>query len=236
MQERPRPVFPPNVTGYRCRRTRQADVREQTETSTDRRIAMPEGIIEWLDEHGNAKDIAHGLPVIVFARWILVVAGLVLTAWNPPSLAEFQVSIVLILGLAVGNFFLHAQLLRQRPVNAAVVYAASAADLIIVSTILIVSGNFPSTLVVFYLPALLAIAVTFSTRATLLYTVAVLATYGLVAVTKVGPELAGAVLTHVLILTAVPVCGNVYWRMERDRRMDSTEVREALSGSFADMT
>ncbi len=195
---------------------------------------MPHAITDWLERRENTEDMAHGLPVIIFARWILVVAGLGLALWNAENLVELQVSVVLILGLAVGNFFLHAQLLKREPIRAEIVYGASAADLAIISTILIVTGQFPSTPYVFYLPALLAISVTFGTRVTFVYTVAVLATYGLIAATTGGSEdgAAAAVLTHLLILAAVPVCGNIYWRMERDRRVTSTDVREALGGQI----
>ncbi len=184
-------------------------------------------------------DLAHGQSVIIAARWILVVAGLVLAIWNPGGLVELQVAIVVILGLALGNFALHTQVLGKGPSMARVVYAASVADLAAISLLIISGGGFPAAPYVFYLPALLAISVTFRTEVMALYTAAALGAYGLIAVvTASGGDLL-TVLIELLVLAAVPVCGNVYWRLERDRRSragQQTEVdpltSQAAEGSW----
>ena len=166
----------------------------------------------------STDDLAHGQVVIIAARWILVVAGLMLALWNPESLGELQVSIVLILGLAVANFALHTQVLMRRQVLTQVAYAASAADIAVISLVLIVGGGFNTIPYVFYFPALLALSVAFPTRLTAAYTVATVAIYGLVSVSTAGGSDAATVITQMLMLAGVAVCGNVYWRIERDRR------------------
>ena len=58
-------------------------------------------------------DIKAGLPVIIYARWILVIAGFGLTLWNSSNFVEAQVAILILLGLAVGNFFLQVEVNRK---------------------------------------------------------------------------------------------------------------------------
>ena len=176
----------------------------------------------------TTEDLAHGQVVIIAARWILVVAGLVLALWNPAAMGELQISIVLILGLAVANFFLHSQVLMRGPVLENVAYAASAADIAVISLVIIVAGGFGSTIYVFYFPALLALSVAFPSRVTLAFAGAAMATYGLISVaTAVGGDAATA-LTQLLMMAGVAFCGNVYWRIERNRRRDAAEKGEVL--------
>ena len=61
-------------------------------------------------------DIKAGLPVIIYARWVLVIAGFALTLWNSSDFIEAQVSILILLGLAVGNFFLQVEVNRKRAI------------------------------------------------------------------------------------------------------------------------
>ena len=63
----------------------------------------------------TADDLAHGQVVIIAARWVLVVAGLILALWDPAPIAELRFQIVFILGLAMVNFYLQAQVLMRRP-------------------------------------------------------------------------------------------------------------------------
>src|SRR5688572_20844296 len=80
-----------------------------------------------------SEDVASGQIVIISARWVLVLAGLLLTLWQPGTLAELRVHIVALLLLAVGNFYLHAQVLMRRPLPDLAVYAASVADIAVIS-------------------------------------------------------------------------------------------------------
>ena len=169
-------------------------------------------------------DLAHGATVIIAARWVLVAAGLVLALWNPGELVQLQVAIVLILAIAVSNFAFQMQLLTRGPLVARVVYAASVGDLVVISMLIVVGGGYPAAPYVFYLPALLAIGVTFRTPVAALYTGAAIIGYGLIAAASAevaaDANQAVAVLTELLMLAAVAVCGNVYWRLERQRRGD----------------
>ena len=116
----------------------------------------------------------------------------------------------------------------RRPVRAPVVLAASAADIAVISLIVIAQGGFESNLYVFYFPAILALSVAFRTEVTLAFTGAVVAVYGLIALVTFGGDPGQVLVTRLLMLAGVAVCGNAYWRIERDRRRDGVEVRQAV--------
>ena len=185
-------------------------------------------------------DIKAGLPVIIYARWVLVVAALGLTLWNSDSFVEAQVSVLIILVLAVGNFFLQVEVSRKRPVQTWIVYAASAVDIGAISGVLALTNTFPSSTFVFYMPALLALSVTFSTFNTAKYTVGALVAYALLSIAPINDMGGGTVaatdlLIHALVLVAVPFCGNVYWRLEKKRRAQEVQtdlVEQQLTDNF----
>ena len=184
----------------------------------------------------SSADLAHGQVVIIAARWILVVAGLVLALWDPAEMGELRTQIVLVLGLAVGNFYLHGQLLNKKPVLSRVVYAASAADIAVISLIMIVQGGFESNLYVFYFPALLAMSVAFRTEIAASFAGAAIATYGVISLATLGDASGVMLMTRLLMLASVAFCGNVYWRIERDRRTAAAQSRDAVrSGSHYDV-
>jgi hypothetical protein len=185
-------------------------------------------------------DIKAGLPVIIYARWILVIAGFGLTLWNSNSFVEAQISVLIILALAVGNFFLQVEINRKRAIPSWIVYGASVVDIAAISGVLALTNVFPSSTYVFYMPALLALSVTFSTANTAKYTTGALIAYALLAIAPIndaggGDEAATNLLIHGLILVSVPFCGNVYWRLERSRRVHEIEtdlVEQELTDSF----
>ena len=176
----------------------------------------------------SLEDLSHGQVVIIAARWILVGAGLMLALWNPDALGELKIQIMLILSLAVGNFFLHSRVLMGRPVSAIVAYAATAADIVVISLIVIAGGGFDSGLYVFYFPALLALSVAFRTEVTYTFAGAAIVLYGLIASASMAGGDGAILITRMLMLAAIALCGNIYWRTERDRREAATETRDQL--------
>jgi len=191
------------------------DINSMIEGAIERGKSMFQSLTEKTEMDEN---LAHGQVVIVAARWMLVVAGLMLTLWNPEAMGELQVSILLILGLAVSNFFIHARILMGRPIPTQLVYAASAADIAVISLVLIVGGGFNTIPFVFYFPALLALSVAFPRDKTALFTAATVATYGLISLATASPSEAPTVVTQMVMLVGVATCGHVYWRVEGDRR------------------
>ena len=166
------------------------------------------------------RDLAEGQRVIIAARWILVLAGLMLAVWDPAEIGELRLQIILILGLAGANFYLHAQILTRKPLLPAVALAASAADIAVISLIIIAQGG-DSTLFVFYFPALLVISVAFRPLVTLTFAGAAIAVYGMIFAGNF-PDVDGQiVVTRMLMMAGVAVCGAVYWQLEQSRRREA---------------
>jgi hypothetical protein len=164
-------------------------------------------------------DLDHGQIVIVTARWLMIGVGLVLTiAYPTAALAGLRLQVSLILLLAIANFYLHAQVIRGRPIPLWAAYGASAADLLVISLLVAAQGGFGSHRYVLYFPALLALSVAFEPAVTLVYAVATGLVYAVISLPTAEPTETAVLVSRLLMLAAVAFCGAVYWRVERDRR------------------
>lgn len=177
---------------------------------------------------GTSEDLAAGQIVIVSARWILVTAGLIFALWNPGPLNELRIEIVVILVLAVANFYLHAQLLIRRPTVDNIAYLASAGDIAVITLLIVSQGGFKSDLYIFYFPALLALSVAFPRFMTLMYTLAAVGLYFLIAIASAPLDGLQVIVARLVMLAGVAVCGTMYWGLERDRREASAEAQRSL--------
>lgn len=167
---------------------------------------------------GGSGELSQGQEVIVYARWVLVAAAMGFALWLPAPLAQLRVQAFLILLLAIGNFFLHAQVLRRRPAPDWVVYGASAADLVAITALLWIQGGYSSELYIFYFPAVLAISVAFSTEHAAVYTISAISAYAVIgALTAPVDADVLTVVVRCLMIAAVAVCGNQYQRIEGAR-------------------
>ena len=171
-----------------------------------------------LDILASREDLAAGQGVIVAARWLLVGAGLVLALIAPVSASLLRGQILLILLLAVCNFALQAQLLRRGSAIALVAYAASAADIGIITALVATNGGFSSGLYVFYFPAILALSVAFPPVVTALYTGGTLSLYLMVAAATMPGSGAQDLLIRCMVIVAIAICGVVYAGVEARRR------------------
>ncbi len=169
------------------------------------------------------EGLMDGQGILVAARWILVGAGLLLALWNPEALGELKVEIGLILILAVANFFLHVQMLREQPTQKWVAYLASGADIVAITAIVFVSGGAESGLYTFYFPALIAIAVAFPVGASLVLSAGAIGLYGLVLSTGMGGSDDPLLVVRLVMMVAVVACGVVYRNIERERRREAGE-------------
>lgn len=180
----------------------------------------------------SAEDLAHGQIVIVTARWVLVLSALLVALWSPGNIGELRIEIVAIISLAVANFYLHAQLLsrRRQTLDERVVYAASLGDLAVITAIVATQGGYASTLYVFYYPAVLAFSVAFPRAINLVYTGASIAAYAAIALATADltQQALSVIFVRVLMIAAVGAGGNLYWRIERDRREAAASTQQAL--------
>ena len=92
-----------------------------------------QNIRDWFQTDDQIEEGSqHGQILIITARWALALVGLVLTLNKPQDLFELQLSIVVILSLAVANFFLHVSVLTGRPIQRSYMYAATIGDVAVV--------------------------------------------------------------------------------------------------------
>ena len=183
-----------------------------------------------------SEDLSAGQIVIITARWVLILAGLIfaLAPPFPSDLVQLEVNVVVIIVLAMANFFLHMQVLGKRPTLDSVVYASAAVDIAVISIIILTqvaiqgpAAGFTSTIYVFYFPALLAISVAFPRSMTVLYTGATMAIYALIAVGGSGGD-SPVILARLLMMAAVAFVGARYLGIEADRRWTAAQAQQEL--------
>src|SRR5207237_10295048 len=85
-------------------------------------------------------ELARGQLIIVLARWLLVLAGLVIALWSPQRLLELQIEVGVLLLVAIANFHLHAQLVQRKPTLKLVAQAASIGDLLVITLLIALQG------------------------------------------------------------------------------------------------
>ena len=176
----------------------------------------------------RSEDLAYGQTVLVWARWILIGTGLLLSFWSPKDLLTLQIQLAAIIALAFGNFYLHVQLLRGQAALDNVVYGASLADIAVVTALVLVQGGYPSPVFIFYFAAIVGISVAFPTPITGLYTSLVVGVYGVISLATATTDEYPAVFTRLLTLTAVAVCGNLFARHEAQRREVAIRIHDEL--------
>lgn len=189
----------------------------------------------------SANEVAYGQLVLVSARWVLILVGLVLTIWDPAPVNTLRVQILIIIMMAVANFYLHAQALMKKPIDTDLIYAASAADLLVVSIFVLIDGGFRAPIFTFYFPAVMAFAVVFPTKVTAVYTTAAAGAYAFICLFSFarqvvtgldGTQNLQVLVVRIIILIAIAVCGNVFLRIERTRRTAAEKSRQEFIGNF----
>jgi hypothetical protein len=172
-------------------------------------------------DESRTDDLSNGQIVTIIARWLLIATGLVITLWSPAphDLTQVKISLFVLLGLAVGNFFLHAQLLMKRPMPSSLVYCASALDLAVVTLITAIFGGLAAPMFVFYYPALLALGLAFPRAVAITFTLATLGAYAMAAVPYRATDADLQIfIARLISLVAVAVIAQLYQHVEHDRR------------------
>ena len=176
----------------------------------------------------RSDDLVSGQTVLVWARWILIGTGLVLSFWTPADLLTLQVQLAAIIALAFGNFYLHVQLLRGHPALDNVVYGASLADICVVTALVIVQGGYASPVFIFYFAAVVGISVAFPTILTAGYTAIIVGVYGMICLATAPLDDYPAVFTRLLMIAAVALCGHLFARNESHRRSDAIRKHQEM--------
>jgi hypothetical protein len=176
-----------------------------------------------------AEDIFFGQLVIIWARWFLIFAGIILTLWTVENARDLTIGLVPIVALMLVNFYLHGRYTVEMPANQALTALASIIDLIIITVIVLIwpgAKGLDSPYFVFYYPMILAFAFVFPDRYAIPYTLVALLAYAAVCLaldfSLVRDSVALEVLVQrLIIIAAVGGLGTFYWRIQRKRRRDA---------------
>ena len=169
-----------------------------------------------------------GSSVLVLASLFLILADTKSVSLN---IMKFEIAVIL--ALAVSNFFLMSQMLTKRKMLDAVMYVMSAADLAVISLIIVAQGGFESNVYTFYFPAMLAFSVAMPTFMLYLFLGGTMSIYAFICIVdlNVGVGDLQTITLRLLMLAAVAVCGNYFARLE-SRRRNALLQREALTTSL----
>jgi hypothetical protein len=168
------------------------------------------------------SDLDNGQVVTVFARWLLIASGFVIALWGPSErdLGALKLALMILFGLAIGNFALHARVMMKHHLGSSVLYAFSAADVAAVTAITwLYGGGIDNPLFVFYYPGLLALSLVFPARVTGFFTAMLVLVYAVVALPMHATAADQQIfIARVISLAAVAVVGTLYQYIEEERR------------------
>lgn len=180
-----------------------------------------------------AEDIFFGQVVMIWARWFLIAAGVLLTLWVTTEVGTLALAIVPVVVLVGVNFYLHGRYLTERPANAVLIMVVGVVDLLVISAAVVVwdgGHGFASPFYVLYYPVLLAFAFVMPRRATLVYTGAVIVVYvaicgltEMVVPTGFLGDVAAVkdLVMRLITFAAMGGLGSYYWRIQRSRRREA---------------
>ena len=179
-------------------------------------------------------DLLHGHSVIIAARWMLVAVALMLVLYRPQSVTDLTIGVLAILGIAVINFWLNTRPLTNRPTEPSWAYLASAADISVISALMLLHGSVSGNTYAFYYPAIVGYSLVFPSTVSILLSGAML---GFVFLTGVSDGLDERVLVaRLLTLAATAFIGWRYRRVEeqrRERRAEASSVRRIYGSESA---
>ena len=174
-------------------------------------------------------DFRHGPIVVVAARWLLAVAGLLFLLYRPASTLELAAGTLGVLAIAAVNFWIHTRLLTRQPLEPAWLYGATAADLTVITWLVAVQGGLAGNAFVFYYPAMLAFSLVFPRAVTMLFTASALSVYAVLCLNDHVDE--RVLVARVLSLAAVAFLGSRYQQVEAHRRARRAELAIATPAS-----
>lgn len=166
------------------------------------------------------NPMSESQMVIIIARWVLVLSGLFLVLCDTKSVSmnTIRFEIMVILLLAVSNFYLVAQVLTKKPAMKAVLYGMGIIDIAVITFIIVAQKGFDSNAYTFYFPAMLAFSVVFPTVELGIFMSGTVIAYGFIGLlTLQSPDDFQTLIIRLLMLGAVAVCGNYFSRLERSR-------------------
>src|SRR5207245_11314580 len=116
-------------------------------------------------KQAEQEDLFFGQTVILWARWSVIVAGIVLVLWTSTDVSLLTRTMPFFLVLMAVNFFLHGRYVMGSPLNRTVVVVASAVDLVLITAIIVLwpgSHGLENQFFVLYFPVVLAFVLVFT--------------------------------------------------------------------------
>ena len=171
------------------------------------------------------EDLFFGQSVILWARWSVIVAGIVLVLWTSTDIALLTRTMPFFLVLMAINFFLHGRYVTGSPLNRVAVTVASVVDLILITAIVVLwpgSHGMNNQFFVLYFPVVFAFALVFTRRIEAAYTALAVVLYtGACLFTGTVPFDLGdqdkTLVMRLIVIAAMGFLGNYYFRIQRDR-------------------
>ena len=182
-------------------------------------------------EQEAAEDIFFGQKVIIWARWFVITAGMILVLWSSSSVSQLTAATLLFIPLIAFNFFVHGRYLMERPVNRALLFVLSLVDLGIVTVITLTwqdQTGLDSHFFIFYYPVILAFAFVFTPRTTLVFTVTALVSYVVACLIEDPAFVSNSMELERLVIRLITLASmgglaTYFWRIQRDRRRSTLE-------------
>ena len=187
-----------------------------------------------------AEDVFFGQVVMIWARWFLIAAGIILALWTADKEYQVVLAVIPVVGLIAVNFYLHGRYLAERPANPALIAVASLLDIAAVTAVVMIwpgHSGLASPFFIMYYPVVLAFAFVMPPRVTVVFTVATLGAYAGACVIGDIPAFqylgsvdgVKALLIRLITLAAMGGLGTYYWRIQRNRRRSAVgEVEEII--------
>jgi hypothetical protein len=171
------------------------------------------------------EDLFFGQTVLLWARWSVIVAGIVLVLWTSKSIGDLTKTVPFFLVLMGVNFFLHGRYVTGNPLNRTVLMVAAVIDLILITAIVIFwpgHTGLNNPFFVMYLPVVFAFALVFTRRIEVVYTgLAMLAYAGACIATGSVPANLGSddkvLVMRLIVIATMGFLGNYYFRIQRLR-------------------
>jgi len=176
-------------------------------------------------QQAEQEDLFFGQSVTLWARWSVIVAGIVLVLWTSTDVALLTQTMPFFLVLMAVNFFLHGRFVMGSPLNRTAVTAASVVDLILITAIVVLwpgSHGLQNQFFVLYFPVVFAFALVFTRKIEAAFTVLAIVLYaGACVFTGTVPFDLGnddkVLVMRVIVIAAMGFLGNYYFRIQRDR-------------------
>ena len=186
-------------------------------------------------KQAEQEDLFFGQSVILWARWSVIVAGIVLVLWTSTDIGLLTRTMPFFLVLMGVNFFLHGRYVTGSPLNRTAVTVASVVDLILITAIVVLwpgSHGLNNQFFVLYFPVVFAFALVFTRKIEAAYTALAIVMYaGACIFTGSVPLDLGdqdkVLVMRVIVIAALGFLGNYYFRIQRDRLAKLSKARAA---------